>query len=405
MNSLFQGFINALKAKITPVWTKIRLLTSPSYLKGEVLRRLIQYFRELTDIRPKDKHDYYGLFGWLVSKRLAFLVVITIGMLSAFYITIVQPLSTFTSSENGIKTYDYDSIPLRFTEGSVKILAKSKYVAYEGQVKDGLANGMGILYRKDGSMVYEGQFENSEFHGTGTSYYPSGQVQYVGAFQHNIYSGEGKLYRENGTLEYQGSFLDGKKEGEGILYDSGNNKVYVGNFSNGNLQYSDFLGKNTAEANSMYVGDKTIFTNEEYFVVEMSDIDALYYGMQNEENIQDEVVIEGVYVLKDTFAYGGKELENVAEIKQIMGETIYEGNTYVIMPEAVAVHIMNRTGDGDFPNIIGDFEYFLTDAVNVNDYDEGYTLYIYTFVQDGMRYTFFCNDRSGEFSMYSIEKE
>lgn len=405
MNSLFQGFINALKVKITPVWTKIRLLTSPSYLKGEVLRRLIQYFRELTDIRPKDKHDYYGLFGWLVSKRLAFLVVITIGMLSAFYITIVQPLSTFTSSENGIKTYDYDSIPLRFTEGSVKILAKSKYVAYEGQVKDGLANGMGILYRKDGSMVYEGQFENSEFHGTGTSYYPSGQVQYVGAFQHNIYSGEGKLYRENGTLEYQGSFLDGKKEGEGTLYDSGNNKVYVGNFSNGNLQYSDFLGKNTAEANSMYVGDKTIFTNEEYFVVEMSDIDALYYGMQNEENIQDEVVIEGVYVLKDTFAYGGKELENVAEIKQIMGETIYEGNTYVIMPEAVAVHIMNRTGDGDFPNIIGDFEYFLTDAVNVNDYDEGYTLYIYTFVQDGMRYTFFCNDRSGEFSMYSIEKE
>lgn len=405
MNSLFQGFINALKAKITPVWTKIRLLTSPSYLKGEVLRRMIQYFRELTDIRPKDKHDYYGLFGWLVSKRLAFLVVITIGMLSAFYITIVQPLSTFTSSENGIKTYDYDSIPLRFTEGSVKILAKSKYVAYEGQVKDGLANGMGILYRKDGSMVYEGQFENSEFHGTGTSYYPSGQVQYVGAFQHNIYSGEGKLYRENGTLEYQGSFLDGKKEGEGTLYDSGNNKVYVGNFSNGNLQYSDFLGKNTAEANSMYVGDKTIFTNEEYFVVEMSDIDALYYGMQNEENIQDEVVIEGVYVLKDTFAYGGKELENVAEIKQIMGETIYEGNTYVIMPEAVAVHIMNRTGDGDFPNIIGDFEYFLTDAVNVNDYDEGYTLYIYTFVQDGMRYTFFCNDRSGEFSMYSIEKE
>ena len=405
MNGLFQGFINALKAKITPIWTKIRLLTNPNYLKGEVLRRLIQYFRDLTDVRPKDKQDYYSLFGWLVSKRLAFLIVITIGMLSAFYITIVQPLSVFTSSENGVKTYSYKSIPLRFTDGKVKILAKSKYVAYEGQVKEGLANGVGTLYRKDGSTVYEGQFENSEFHGQGVSYFPSGQIQYVGAFQHNEYCGEGQLYRENGSMEYQGAFVNGEKEGEGILYDSGNNKIYAGNFSQGEVLYGDFIGKNTAEANSIYLGNKVIYTNEEYFVVEMKDIGVLYYGVQNEENIEDQVTIAGIYVLKDTFAYNEKELKNTAEIRQIMGEPIYEGNTYVIMPEAVAVHCLNQRGAGDFPEILGNWEYYLTDAVNVNDFDDGYVLYIYSYVYEGMRYTFFCNDRNGEFSMYAIEQE
>ena len=405
MNSLFQGFINALKARITPLWTKIQRIMTPSYLKGEVLRRLIQYFRGLTDIRPKDKQDYYSLFGWLVSKRLAFLIVITIGMVSAFYLTIIQPLSIFSTSQNGVKTYDYDSIPLRFTEGKVKILAKSKYVAYEGQVKDGLANGTGTLYRKDGSVVYEGQFENSEFHGQGISYFPSGQIQYVGEFQHNIYCGNGQLYRENGSKEYQGSFADGKKEGEGTLFDSGNNKIYTGNFSKGDLLYSDFIGKNTAEANAIYLGAKTIFTNDEYFVVEMKDIDALYYGLQNEETVEGQVNIEGVYVLKDRFTYNGTTLKNTTEIEKIFGEAIYEGNTYVIMPEAVAIHILNQRGESDFPEIIGNWENYLADVVNVNAFDEDYLLYIYSFIYEDMRYTFFCNDRSGEFSMYSIEKE
>ena len=113
MNSLFQGFLNSIKAKFIPLWTKIRLFTSPTYLKTEVLRRLIVYFRKLTDIRPRDKHDYYGVFGWLVSKRLAFFIVAFIGLASAYYVTEVHPLSVFTSGGNGIKTYDYNSIPLR----------------------------------------------------------------------------------------------------------------------------------------------------------------------------------------------------------------------------------------------------------------------------------------------------
>ena len=405
MNSLFQGFLNAIKAKMVPLWTKIRLFTNPTYLKTEVLRRLILYFRKLTDIRPRDKHDYYGFFGWLISKRLAFFIVAFVGLASAYYITRIQPLSTFTASGSGIKTYEYNSIPLRYTNGKVRILGKSKYLAYEGDVTKGMASGSGILYRKDGTKVYEGQFENSKFQGNGISYYPTEQMQYKGSFQNNLYSGSGELYRSNGALEYEGTFLDGMKDGIGTLYDSGNNKIFQGNFSKDQLMYSDFVGKSTAEANSMYVGKKTIYTDEEYFVVDMSDIGALYYGKQDEENLNDEVMTEGVYVLKKAFEYSGEKLETITEVSQVLGTPIYEGNAYVILPEAVAIHILNQSGNDFNEEVIKDWEQILSDAIVVNEYDYGYSVYIYSYVHDNLKYTFFGKDRSGRFAMYLIEKE
>lgn len=405
MKGLFQGFINAIKAKCISIVTKLKLLTNPSYIKNEILRKLILYFREFTNVRPKDKNDYYGIFGWLISKRLVMFIVVFVGLASAYYLTIIHPIATLMSGENGIKTYDYNSIPLRFTEGNVRILGKSKYLAYEGSVKKGYAQGNGVLYRKDGTKVYEGQFENSRFHGNGTSYYPTEQVQYTGAFQNNLYNGMGKLYRTNGSLEYSGNFLDGMKEGEGTLYDSGNNKVFIGNFAKDHLLYSDFVGKSTADANDIYIGDKTIYTDEEYFVVDMSDIHAVYYGRQGEENITDEIMVEGVYVLKDAFEYSGKKIKTIPEISRIMGDVIYEGNAYVTLPEAAAIHVLNLTGSEFYGDVIKDSEQILADAVFVNEYENDYSVYIYTYVQDGLRYTFFAKDRTGKFAMYLIEKE
>ena len=404
MNGLFQGFLNAMKARITPIWTKIRLIMNPAYIRGELLRRLIQYFRDLTDVRPRDKKDYYGFFGWLVSKRLAFLVVITIGMFSMVFLTMVQPLSVFTA-EGGIRTYSYRSIPLRFAEGQVRILARSKYLAYEGNVKDGYAEGIGRLFDKNGNKVYEGMFVKNEFHGNGISYYPTGQVQYNGAFQHNRYVGAGTLYRENGSMEYKGNFLDGMKDGEGTLYDSGDNPIFKGNFSKDALLYTDFLGKSTTEANQMYLSSRTVYTDDTYFVVDMQDIDALYYGMQNEENLADEVQIKGIYVMQDTFRYGTEELDHIAEIAQIMGNAIYEGNAYLVMPEAAAIHSMNQTRPALHGDVSGIWDRILADAIVVESFDQDYSIYLYTFVMNDLRYTFFCKDRNGAFEMYQIEKQ
>ena len=228
---------------------------------------------------------------------------------------------------------------------------------------------------------------------------------YKGGFQNNLYSGNGELYRTNGALEYMGNFLDGMKEGAGTLYDSGNNEVFVGNFSKDQLLYSDFIGKSTAEANRIYVGDKNIYTGDEYFVVDMADIDAVYYGKQDKANLNDAIMIEGVYVLKNAFEYSGEELDTIAEINQLLGNPIYEGNAYITLPEAVAIHIMNQAGSEFYGEAIRSLEQILADAIVVNEYDYGYSIYIYSYVQDGLRYTFFGKDRSGKFAMYLIEKE
>lgn len=404
MNSLFQGFLNALKARIVPLWTKIRLYTKPSYIRMTVLRKLIQYFRNMTDLRPKDKKDYYGFFGWLISKRLAFLVVITIGMCSAFYLTVVHPVS-ISKTAGAVKTYSYKSIPLRFAEGEVRILGKSKYLAYEGTVKDGFAQGRGQLFRPDGSLVYAGNFVQNKFEGAGVSYYPTGQIQYNGAFQNNMFNGNGTLYRENGSKEYIGSFIDNMKEGEGTLYDSAGNHIFHGDFSKDHLLYSDFLGKSTEEIANMYTGKKSVYTDENYFAVYAPDIHALYYGNQGEENLSDKVMVEGVYVLDSKYFHGDQELTHVAEIAQIMGKAVYEGNSYLTMPEAVAIHNMNQTEKVLHGDVAGVWDRFLSDATIVNEYDKSYNVYIYTYVMEGLRYTFFCKDRSGDFVMYLVEKE
>ena len=121
MNNLFQGFLNAIKAKFVPMWTKIRLLTNPTYLKNEVLRRLIVYFRSLTDVRPKDKHDYYGIFGWLISKRLAFFIVAFIGGF------IILKIPTTTSSSIVILEGNYTN----FTRTNKTIINLESEVAIE----------------------------------------------------------------------------------------------------------------------------------------------------------------------------------------------------------------------------------------------------------------------------------
>ena len=405
VSGLFQNFMNDMKAKFAPVKAKLKQFTDPGYLKNKILLPLLRFLDKIFNLRPKDENDYYGVFGWMISKRLAFVCVVVLGLISVFYVAGSQPLSPLNKEKGGIKTYSYDSIPLKFTKGKVRILAKSDYVAYEGEVERGAANGSGILYRKDGTKVYEGQFENSKFQGTGTSYYANGQIQYTGSFQQNLYSGEGSLYRQNGALEYEGAFLGGMKEGRGVLYDSGNNEIYRGNFQRNEVLYSDFIDKSTKEVGELYKGKKSVYLDEEYFVVEMTDLNAVYFGSQQVNNLTDEISVEGIYVLKDTFAYAGEDKKTIFELNHYLGDATYEGNSYINMPEAVAIHIRNQSGNEFYGEVITQMDQYLTDAAIVNEFDADFSVYIYTYVCDEIRYTFYCKDRSGKFFMYLIEKE
>lgn len=395
----------SIKAKITPLVTKFRQITSENFIRTRVIAKIREFFVLLFDVRPKNKKDYYEVFGWLISKKLAYAIVVVIGVLSMIYLVSIRSMYLPQKQTDGIKTYDYDDVMLRFAKGKVRIRGKSGYLAYEGDVEKGSVTGSGNLYGVDGTLLYQGEFAQNEYEGSGTQYYPDGTMHYKGAFSGNLYEGTGKLYRENGTLSYDGEFARGMKEGIGKLYAAGDKPVYEGSFSKDQLVYSALLGKSTAEVAQAYTGSRVIYRNDSDFTVLMPDIQALYIGVTDEANLEEQVMVDSVYVLKDSILIGDQECTTIKDLKAAFGEIVYEGNSIVTLPEAVAINYLNtkkQTMNGSVELETTD-EY--TDVITVNRIQDDYPVYLYSFRKDGLLYTFVCKDKNDTFSFYSIMSE
>ena len=404
-NNLIQVLLASIKAKITPLVTKFRQITSENFIRTRVIAKIREFFVLLFDVRPKNKKDYYEVFGWLISKKLAYAIVVVIGVLSMIYLVSIRSMYLPQKQEDGIKTYDYDDVMLRFAKGKVRIRGKSGYLAYEGDVEKGSVTGSGNLYGVDGTLLYQGEFAQNEYEGNGTQYYPDGTMHYKGAFSGNLYEGTGKLYRENGTLSYDGEFARGMKEGTGKLYAAGDKPVYEGSFSKDQLVYSALLGKSTAEVAQAYTGSRVIYRNDSDFTVLMPDIQALYIGVTDEANLEEQVMVDSIYVLKDSILIGDQECTTIKDLKAAFGEIVYEGNSIVTLPEAVAINYLNtkkQTMNGSVELETTD-EY--TDVITVNRIQDDYPVYLYSFRKDGLLYTFVCKDKNDTFSFYSIMSE
>ena len=131
--------------------------------------------------------------------------------------------------------------------------------------KNGLRNGKGIKYYKNGKILYEGDYnndkaegngkyiyENGEYyigqfldgekHGKGIKYYKNGSIKYEGDFANNVYEGIGKYICEN-CKYYIGQWLNGKRHGKGTTYYKNGSIKYEGDFINGVYEGNDIFGK------------------------------------------------------------------------------------------------------------------------------------------------------------------
>lgn len=405
MKNLFQVLLSSLKAKIIPLWTKLKLITNISFLKTRVFTKIRKFFSLLFDIRPRNKNDYVGFGRWLISKRLAIALIVVAGILSAYYIFYVNPPKAFTSDSGKIKTYSYNSLPLRFTTGRVNILARSGYTAYTGDVVKGEVKGVGTLFAPDGKVVYKGDFANNMYNGSGVLYYPSGSARYSGQFKDNLYTGSGIEYRENGTKEYEGNFSLGKRTGEGTLYDAAGNEILRGSFSEGGIIFEELLGKTTGQISNIYRGERVIYMDPDYFVVYLKEIGCAVYGYSTSSTLSGDVPAEGAYVFKNSFSYKGKEYKDAESMKKDFKDPAYEGNAYTIMPEALCAYLLAQKSNLFYGDTGCSFSNTFDDAITVDSFNRDNIVYIYTYVIDGIRYTFFCNDRTGAFEMYLMEKD
>lgn len=393
----------AIKAKLMPVLNKLKLLTNKSFIKNKLLVRVRNFFSRLLDVRPRDEKDYYRFLGWMVSRRLAMAAVVVISILCIAFIRISKPDKT--DSDVPYKAYRYNSLMLKFVTGKVQILGSSGYMAYIGDVETGIVRGRGTLYNPQGDIVYDGEFDANAYNGAG-KYYENSQLRYEGTFKDNLYEGEGKLYRDNAALWYEGGFHLGRMSGEGILYDAFQNPIYKGNFQGDEIAYQEMIGKETAKISQMYMGTREILTAGDIYEVYMKDIDAVYFGEDAGNTLDEEFIVKGLYVLRPWVYLCGKEITDMPQVRENLGEPIYEGNTYLEPEDEIA---LNKTcelrGDKVLYGKSGCQETSVYDDVTeVSGFDGDYQAYIYVYEQEGIVYTFFCRDKDAAFDFYRMER-
>lgn len=398
-NSILSILKTMIQGKATAFFTRIRLWTSWTYVRGKLVSLVQSLFGKVLNVKPRHKKDYYEAFGWLVSKRLARAIVVVVALVSGFFLVNHYLSGTHGTGEVKIKKYSYNSVLLRFAEGEVQITGKGGYLAYEGEVRKGYVTGQGRLYNRDGALVYQGAFSQNCYSGAGTQYYNEGTLKYQGDFANNLYEGIGKLYRDNGSLWYEGSFARGMKEGEGVLYDGSAGKVYSGNFSNDRIVYSDFLGKTTQKMGEAYTGSRILYEDDDYFVVVMKDINAVYMGEQTVGTMDDAVTVDTVYVLENNFPVGGQEYRTISELQNYFGRQDYEGWSLITMPETVCYSQVSRNNTYELDTIHNYDDYY-----TVTGYASEKEVYLCSFEKNGLVYSFVSKDGDGTFDYYSITK-
>jgi len=110
---------------------------------------------------------------------------------------------------------------------------------YQGEVENGVPNGLGYLIYPDGGK-YVGSWKDGNRNGQGTETFPDGS-KYVGSWKDGNRNGQGTETFPDGG-KYVGSWKDGNRNGQGTITYS-NMKKFVGEFKgflwNGNLYDQD----------------------------------------------------------------------------------------------------------------------------------------------------------------------
>ena len=103
---------------------------------------------------------------------------------------------------------------------------------------EGVRNGTGTSYVRNGQKTYDGQWKNGKREGTGTSF-DYGDKEYEGEWKDDKQNGTGTLYyggsdeRGEQRVLYEGEWRDNLQWGQGTQYDEEGNIVHQGEWEDG----------------------------------------------------------------------------------------------------------------------------------------------------------------------------
>ena len=139
--------------------------------------------------------------------------------------------------------------------------------------------------------------------------------------------------------------------------------------------------------------------------VYLKDISAVYFSKDGSDSLDEERTIASVYVLRSEIPLEGNVCSNITEIKEILGEPVYEGNTSLILEDELALNLMIEQekkkalfGQADVKTT-----QLYSDVAQIDSYEKDYLAYLYVFEKDDITYQFFCTDADSTFSFYSLE--
>jgi antitoxin component YwqK of YwqJK toxin-antitoxin module len=384
--------------------SKVRPLLTITFWRTKGIAIVRKFFARLFNVKPKNKEDYYSIFRWYISKRLAYALVILIGVASLYYVLVMSPVAVFghSSGNKSLPIYKYNSLAIRFFEGDCRIKARDGHIAYEGAVEKGEVKGEGRLLGRGGELIYDGSFDKNLFNGDGRLYYDGGELKYEGAFRNNLFNGEGKLYSESGSIIYDGEFLKNMKNGAGTLYNAASTAIFKGNFVLDHIPYDEFVGKTAQESAEMYTGNQSIYAYDEEFAISFDEIGAVATMTNAANDIEGESKISSLTVMQSEFFLGGKSYKNIDELNKYFGTPDYAGYTYCLLTDVVAINSLK--GDSPIAGVDIETQDLFDGVYQVIDYDHNVEVYIYAYKYNGAMYTFYCGG-SGEkeFLMYQVE--
>ena len=122
-------------------------------------------------------------------------------------------------TENHIFIDGINLIPIKFF-GQCKIYREDGSFQYEGGYMFGNYHGYGKLII-DENEYYEGEFLDGVYDGRGTYFWKNGNIKFTGNWKNNMRHGKGKIY-ENNSLIFNGVWKNNLKNGIGQKYNKGN---------------------------------------------------------------------------------------------------------------------------------------------------------------------------------------
>jgi len=95
----------------------------------------------------------------------------------------------------------------------------------EGLYEDGKHEGYYKKFYSSGKLAWKGNYEDGKFEGKRTDYYESGKVKLEINFKNGKLDGKWVSYYEIGKVGLEGNYLGGKKEGKWFYYNEEENII------------------------------------------------------------------------------------------------------------------------------------------------------------------------------------